>query len=397
VRRRTWLIAVVFLCASAAGACSSSSAEGAKPVAAFTPVAFTGDEASFYVPPAPLPDGTHGDLIRYQRYADDDGRRIYRVMYLSESIAGDPIAVTGLVALPDDEKTDRVVLAWAHGTTGIADACAPSRQPLGIMSAPLDLFLQRGWIVAATDYEGLGTPGRHPYIAGVSEGRGVLDAVRAASQLPSSHAGDRTLIWGHSQGGHAAMFAAEIARRWTPERSVLGTVAGAPPSQLPELFHSLATGEYRSYLALAAAGLHAAYPSARLGDILTAKGLDLLPVVDRGCSDDVRHAFREVPVSEFLKADPSSVPSWKAVLAENEPGRVTAPSPLLIIHGENDEQIPLDTSRALFEELCAKGQVVERRTYPGQSHVGVLLPSFLPMLTWMDARVKGTPAATGCP
>jgi dipeptidyl aminopeptidase/acylaminoacyl peptidase len=71
-------------------------------------------------------------------------------------------------------------------------------------------------------------------------------------------------------------------------------------------------------------------------------------------------------------------------------------SPLLIIHGEDDEQIPLATSKQLFDELCAQGQVVERRTYPGQSHAGVIVSSFVPMLMWMDARVTGTPAKTGC-
>lgn len=386
-----WLVAGVALGALALVSCSSEDA------AAPQPVEFSGSVASFYVPPNPLPHGTHGDLIRYQSYPDDAGRHLYRVMYLSESVAGKPIAVTGLVALPGGTDRNHVVLAWAHGTTGIADACAPSKQPLGILSQPLNLFLGRGWIVAATDYEGLGTPGRHPYIVGVSEGRGVLDSVRAASQIPGAGAGERTLIWGHSQGGHAAMFAAELAPTWTPERHVLGTVAGAPPSHLPQLFRSLESGSYRGYLAFAAAGIHAADPTARLDQILTPRGEELLKVVDRGCSDEVQRAFRHVPISEFLKADPSSVPSWRKLLAANEPGRTVTHSPLLIIHGEKDEQIPLDTSRELFDELCARGQVVERRTYPEQSHAGVIIPSFVPMLDWMDARVAGTPAASGCP
>ena len=393
MRRRTWVAAVLLLLAAVLAGCGS---DGAEHRASVEPVEFRGDVASFYVPPAPLPRGTHGDLIRYQRYDDAAGRRIFRVMYLSESISGHPIAVTGLAALPPGAGSNRVVLAWAHPTTGIADDCAPSKQALGIMSGPLDLFLGRGWIVAATDYEGLGTPGRHPYLAGVSEGRGVLDAVRAASHLPAAGAGDRTLLWGHSQGGHAAMFAAELAARWTPERRVLGTVAGAPPSHLSELLRSLEPGAYRGYLALAAVGLHAAYPRARLDAIFTPQALGLLPIVDRGCSDDVRHAFADVPVTATLKADPSSVPAWRSVLAENEPGLVITRSPLLLIHGEQDEQIPLDTSRELFDELCAKGQVVERRTYPGQNHAGVIIPSFLPMLAWMDERVAGKPAVSGC-
>jgi fermentation-respiration switch protein FrsA (DUF1100 family) len=395
VRRWTWFAAVA-LALTALVACSSDGAEATKAVVPSTPSEFRGDLNAFYVPPDPLPNGAHGDLIRYQRVPDNDGRRLFRVMYLSQSISGEAIAVTGLVALPDGAGTDRVVLAWAHGTTGIADACAPSKAGLGVLSGPLDLFLARGWIVAATDYEGLGTPSRHPYIVGVSEGRGVLDAVRAAAQLPESNAGTRTLLWGHSQGGHAAMFAAELAPTWTPEREVLGTVAGAPPSHLPDVLRSLMSGNYRGYVVLAAAGLHAAFPQARLDQVLTAKGLELLPVVDRACSDDVNDAFHAVPVSDVLKTDPSSVEPWRTILRENEPGQVVTPAPLLLIHGEKDEQIPLDTSRRLFDELCAKGQVVERRTYPGQSHAGAIFPSFLPMLAWMDDRVAGNPAITGC-
>ena len=389
---------VTLLVGGAIVACSGGGeSEGPKRVAATTAVEFAGDLESFYVPPDPLPRGTHGDLLRYQPYDDAGGRRIYRVMYLSESIAGGPIAVSGLVALPEGDGTDRVVLAWAHGTTGIADSCAPSKNELGVVSQVLDLLLQRGWIVAATDYEGLGTPGRHPYIAGVSEGRSVLDAARAATQLPRAGAGERTLVWGHSQGGHAAMFAAELTEDWTPEREVLGTVAGAPPSHLAELLTSLASSDYRGYLALAAAGLNAADPRARLDQVLTPKALELLPIVDRACTDDVHSAFSPASIDQVLKADPSSIRAWRTVLDANEPGSTVTESPLLIIHGENDEQIPLETSKELFDELCAEGQVVERRTYPGQSHAGVIVPSFVAMLEWMDARAAGTPAKSGCP
>jgi fermentation-respiration switch protein FrsA (DUF1100 family) len=305
--------------------------------------------------------------------------------------------VTGVAVIPKNRGRNRVVLSWAHGTAGIADQCAPSKQSIGSLAAFVDVFLQRGWIITATDYEGLGTPGRHPYIAGISEGRSTLDAVRAAAELPGANAGRRTLIWGHSQGGHAAMFAAQLAHRWTPERRILGTVAGAPPSQFDQLLEDLQGGEYQGYLALAAAGIHAAYPRARLSLVLTPKGRALLPVVDRACTDEVFDEFNAVPVDEVLEAEPSTVEPWRTILAANEPGRVVTRSPLLIIHGLADEQIPASTSELLFERLCASRQVVERRTYPGQSHAGVVVPSFLPMLDWMDARVAGEPARSGCP
>ena len=234
------------------------------------PSRYRGTTAGFYRVPSSVRRGPHGTLVRFQRLPDLEHGRVFRIMYKSRSVGGDRVLVTGRVVIPKDDGEHRVVLSWAHGTAGIANSCAPSKQSLSSVAAFINVFLQRGWIITATDYEGLGTPGRHPYIAGISEGRSTLDAIRAAAQLPHARAGRRALIWGHSQGGHAAMFAAELAPSWTPERRVLGTVAGAPPSHFDQLMESLRGSNYQGYLALAAAGLHAAYPRARLSQVLTA-------------------------------------------------------------------------------------------------------------------------------
>ena len=138
--------------------------------------------------PDPLPEGRPGDLIASEQVAVDglDGT-LWRVMYLSESMAGEPIAVTGMIAVPDGAAPEGgwPVVTWAHGTTGIADTCAPSLDPAAL--DPLaNKLLAQGYVVTATDYEGMGTPGRHPYIAGESEGRGVLDIVKTARRCPRS-------------------------------------------------------------------------------------------------------------------------------------------------------------------------------------------------------------------
>jgi hypothetical protein len=95
---------------------------------------------------------------------------MWRVMYHSQAIDGTDIAVTGLIATPDDAAPTHEVVTWAHGTTGIADSCAPSLNPSSSEMVLLaNGLLDKGYVVTATDYEGLGTPGRHPYIAGISE------------------------------------------------------------------------------------------------------------------------------------------------------------------------------------------------------------------------------------
>ena len=83
------------------------------------------------------------------------------------------------------------MISWAHGTSGISDNCTPSRNPGGAYTAYVapqeNAWLKQGYAIASTDYEGLGTPGVHPYLVGRSEGRGVLDIARASRQRGPSH------------------------------------------------------------------------------------------------------------------------------------------------------------------------------------------------------------------
>jgi pimeloyl-ACP methyl ester carboxylesterase len=360
------------------------------------------------VPPAgdlyalaePLEPGEPGDVIAVQAVEGlDIDATVLRVLYHSESIAGDDIAVSGIIAVPTTPAPagGRTVLSWAHGTTGIADECAPSKDPAGQSIGLIAPFLERGMVFVATDYEGLGTPGRHPYIAGVSEGRGVLDIVRAARALGDrADASDEVVIWGHSQGGHAALFANQIAPEWAPELKVVGTVAGAPPSQLPLIAAALKDSPYRFYLGMVVAGWAAAYPDADPADVLTPLGVEQLAKVDEGCGGTLAASWNDVPYDDLVHADPASVEPWATLLVENDPGFVVGESPVLIIHGEQDEQIPTISSKLLLDRMCGIGQVVERRTYPG-SHAGVIAPSLPDMLAWIDARLAGDPAPTSCP
>jgi pimeloyl-ACP methyl ester carboxylesterase len=400
VPRRGAFALVLALAVSAVG-CANESKEPAatgEVARAAASLEYTGAIDGFYVPPDPLPAGVHGALLRYQRLGAVPGGTAYRILYLSTSVKGKPIAVSGMAALPTDGGDGRPVLSWAHGTTGLADACAPSKLPLdGQTAALLDPFLRHGWVVAATDYEGLGTPGLHPYIAGISEGRGTLDAVRAVKQLPDARAGKDTIIWGHSQGGHAALFANQLAASWTPELKLDGIVAGAPPSELLLIAAALKGGNYQGYLAMVAGGLHAAYPEADLSQVVTAKGRAELHVLDEGCTDQVFAVYNHLSYDEFAAGDPAAVEPWKSILAENDPGHVKTDSPILLIHGLADQQIPPVASELLFKRLCGLGQVVERRTYPGMGHAEVIAPSFAGMLTWMSDRVAGKPAVSGCP
>lgn len=322
----------------------------------------------------------------------------YKVRYKSVSPAGAPIEVTGLAYIPKAKAPAGgwPVLSYAHGTVGLADRCTPSNNISAIENTVAGAFAALGFVVVASDYEGLGTPGRHPYIVGVSEGRGVLDIVRAARQIPGATVSNRFVTWGHSQGGHAALFAGELAATWAPELKLLGVAAGAPPSQLINVGDSVSTSPFRGYLFMVAAGLQAAEPTLNFNDVMTAKAQELLPIVDTGCNSQIFSTFNKVPIDQLLIKDGLLKDPWKSALAANEPGKVKTNAPILIIHGDKDEQIPVETSAALKKKLCALGNSVERKIYPGQDHGGAALASLFEVTAWLSLRVAGLPATNGC-
>src|SRR3954447_2733651 len=226
------------------------------PAAATAKVRTGPSGVAVYKPPAHLGGAkSHGSLIwgRKQTGAGVLAPAAYNdlVLYRSAGQDGKPIAVSGAVAVPRGKppKGGWPILTWAHGTTGIADVCAPTRAPVAVSYVRRDLgdFLKAGFAVVSTDYQGLGTPGTHQYLVGKEEGRSVLDIVRAARQL-DPRLGKRVVIAGHSQGGHAALWAAALAPKWTPEVEVRGTVAFAPASHFSEQFGAIGAAKNPSPL-----------------------------------------------------------------------------------------------------------------------------------------------------
>lgn len=372
-------------------AASASSAPG--------PAPFTGPD--FYAVPDPLPEGRPGDLIRYQAVDAPTLQHatVWRVMYHSRSLRDADIAVTGLISVPssDAPASGREIVSWAHGTVGLADVCAPSKKPdanvAGVFATP---FLDEGRIVAATDYEGLGTPGVHPYIVGVSEARGVIDIVRAARQLPDAHAGTRYAVWGHSQGGHAALFADQIASTWALELQLVGTVAAAPATELPLLSTLLRLAPNQALAFMVAGGWHAGYPDADLHLVLTDAAIAKLDVVDQGCSEAVAAAVAGMSFTDVVKADPASVEPWKQIGTDNDPGHVRSDSPLFIVHGSADTLIPALASELLRQRLCGLGQVVSRKVYDGSTHGTIVGTAFSDIKQWIDERFAGAAATSTC-
>jgi Secretory lipase len=381
------------------GSDESGGADDESAAAARQPEEFDGGD--FYAAPDPVPDDAHGTLVRYEPVDDLDvgGATGWRIMYVSESLEGEPIVVTGTALVPPGEAPPggRPVLTIAHGTSGIADECAPSKHPVATELSLMEPFVDAGYVVVLSDYEGLGTPGRHPYLVGESEGRGVLDGALAARELPDAEVGDQLSIFGYSQGGHGALWAGQLAADWAPAFQLVGTVAGAPATELPIIFSAAGSLPIAGFLYMIIAGFAEAYPEADPGLVLTPAGEAELPQVDEGCVREVIEHFADTPNAQLLKPGLAEVEPWGDLAAANDPGRAATDSPILIVHSAADDVVPATLSQLLVQRMCAEGQVVERRVYDrGQGHGEAVPDAVSDAFEWLQQRAAGGEPVSTC-
>ena len=353
----------------------------------------------FYQPPAPLPAGRPGQLIRHESLDAPPGYAAWRILFHSRDVTGHDIAVSGFVVMANGPAPagGRPVLAYAHGIRGLARLCAPSNvtRPLAGLAnfAPL---LKRGVVVVATDYPGLGAPGPHPYLVGVSEARSVLDAVRATQQLAAVKAGHRVIVFGDTQGGQAALFTGQIITSYAPELHLLGVAAESPPTDLVALEkHAAATPFAVESLLEAAAGYSAAYPSADLGAILTQRGRTDLGLLQSECDDRFGLATTGQAVSAVFSKDPLTTPPWSTGLAADSAGGTKTPAPILITQGTADHVYPAGITASFVRRICTLGDTVEYRVYPQIGHA-VTIASAPDVLAWITGRLEGRPAQDTC-
>ncbi len=320
-----------------------------------------------------------------------EGIRGWRVLF--DSTLGDdqPTVVSGLVYVPirSAPAAGWPVLSFAHPTTGLADRCAPSKAPGVLETTVASLAGQIGMAMVASDYPGLGTAGLHPFLDGVSSGRSVLDIVGAAGDIDGVNLSSTVVVWGHSQGGHAALFAGRQAPSYAPEQRVVGVVAGAPPSQLRDLVGRLQSTPERGYTLLVANGLAAANTSLNTTDVLTTRGLEVSKRLETQCSGEIISA-----TSKDTLRLPGPIPAeWARALDADEPGAEKVEAPVFIIHGGLDELVPVASSDVLAKQLRALGTSVERKVYPAEGHADVALTSLTDVLNWISARaIVGGPA-----
>ena len=367
-----------------------------------------GNPGGFYAAPAPLPAGPPGAIIRSEVIAGfHAGATAYRVLYKSTGYDGRPTAVSGIIVVPDGKPPagGRKVIAYAHGTVGVASNCAPSLvkgsdQPLLYEGGAK--LLRAGYVIAASDYQGLGTPGPHPYLVGASEAMNELDAVRAARNLTQAHASPDFAVWGHSQGGHAALFAGQLASSYAPDLHLFGVAAGAPVPNLVDLFKvNVKTMVGKVLIAMALQSWARVYHDAKLDQIATRAARPTIAKIASHCLYNQKQVLASVPGAlllglTFLHTPPWEAEPWRTIADKNTPGNAPTAAPILIVQGTADTIVAPEVTERLLHKLCAKGETVELRLYPGVGHLATGHEAAPAVLQWINDRFAAKPPPTSC-
>jgi hypothetical protein len=354
----------------------------------------------FYAPPDPLPEAQPGTLIWAERVALDlnPPATVWRILYHSRDSTDRDIAVSGFAVVPDSAAPSegRDVYAWAHGTVGLGDQCAPSRDVRDHLPVYGGQQVERGAVLVATDYAGLGTPGV-PDGDSRGEGQAVLDSVRAAEGLPGVGRTNDLVIAGHSQGGTATLFAGEIADDYAPELAVVGLVALAPGGEFPMFVDALATSTSKGLVLIGASEMRTSHPEIDLGASLTPTALADLDRVDTECVDDTVGRYSEVAPEDVFISMPSTVAAVDAVLLANSPSSAPLSAPLMLAQGSDDLPVQVQVTGMLVSQYCALGGEITSRVYAGADHEGVLDAGADDILQYITDRYDHLTPAVDCP
>jgi pimeloyl-ACP methyl ester carboxylesterase len=360
---------------------------------------------AFYDPPSDL-SRQPGALLRSEPLKDvilPAGMRGWRILYATTVDDSTPATAVATVFAPTDPPAGpRLVIAWEHATTGLLQKCMPS-----LFSAPSagipgrDRIVKAGWVVVETDYSFAEKGGPHPYLIGEGEARAALDAVRAARRMSELTLDQRMVVWGYSQGGHAALWTGIVGPRYAPDLKILGIAAIAPAANIKNILAMNVAIDKRfgPYLALAYSRF---YPDITFEQALRPEALDAARQIVNLCDsfppEDPERIEALVETFDGPALATSSNKALQARLEQNTAnGLITAP--VVIAQGLSDTVVPPNATGAYVEERCSAGQRLEYWTFAGRDHFTILQPG-APLeellIRWTMARFASEPQASGC-
>jgi pimeloyl-ACP methyl ester carboxylesterase len=400
----------------------------------------------FYEAAARLaPSGKLGTVLARQPVATAiPGAAAWRIAYVSSDHRGQPTVTTGLVVTPKGNAPPggRPILAWAHGTTGTAQSCGPSQvvdpaQPLneyfliggtswtdfGIPAATA--FIKAGYVLVATDYQGLGGGGRSQYMVTTTQARDTIDSIRAAGSLGLAGASRKAAIYGWSQGAGVTITAAGmpgyVAQKGTAFDGIelVGFVALAPPDvaavapkgQLDDAAAQKAlaglAGTFSdsvfnfTHYAMSIWGTANGYPGLKPADIFTEDGAKSVEeILSKKCmhaaADTMNFAYG-AGFRALMRDQPANASAWISALVDGSVPDVKPAAPVIIFWGTKDTAVPPVMGQLYREQMCRLGANVARVQLPGeQSHYTTPGVAESQYVAWLQDRFAGKPAPDGC-
>ncbi|CDR33757.1 alpha/beta fold hydrolase [Criblamydia sequanensis] len=390
------------------------------------------------------PQGRLGQVVKKEEiFTPIPGAKAWKIAYISSDLNDKPTLATALVVAPLSAGSDRKIVAWAHGTTGTAQNNGPSQQenpavPLNLYFLiggnsstdyglpALQAFIQAGYVVVGTDYQGLGGGGRHQYNVATTNGRDVINSIRAVSSEKLGGAGKTAVAIGWSQGGGAMLSMASdkdyIERKGaaSDEIALKGFVALAPDDlavefgvnptdeaasdQIMKALHDQFTknlADFTHYV-MALWGTQSAFPDQlKLTDVFKEKGALVLDEIlsNKGvhaAADTIHFNFGE-NYRSLLRDKPVNTVAWVNALKKGSVAPLKPIAPVVIYYGTKDTVVPPTMGKLYQEEMCHKGALIERVQLPGeQSHFttpGVAEPFFV---QWIADRFADKPVKNPC-
>ena len=348
----------------------------------------------------------------------ENADRISIMKYRMPNVSGQNAEATALIMYPKGEAPvgGWKVVVWEHGTLGVGDSCAQSKAPFNNRVKPMsEELLAAGYVVIGIDYEGLGTPGIHPYLNIESEANSAIYAVKAFKERYGVKVHGDWMSVGQSQGGQASLGTAEYANN---DLNYKGAVAGAPASNLDFIIGTVAptalanieqqeiayniplenrtsVGAYAtllSYAAFAAVGIKAYEPNFNYIPMFEGRSQEIAKLAegtngeDGLCLSDMVNAYRS-EIVKFMQEDSSrkvmdfpgislnelqNNPTLQYFLNEvSQPGKKPIDKPILVIQGEADTNVPHAVTQMMVEglkQISVNNQDITMISVPGAGH-----------------------------
>lgn len=357
----------------------------------------------FYTPPDVIPEQLGAIIRREPLGIEVEGGSAERFLYVSERTDGSRAVSGGMLFLPTTPVPDggRPIVAWEHGTLGMGDACVPSRSndPTADIVTFLPQMLAQGWIVVATDYVGLGTPGPNQYLIAESEVRDVVNSVRAVRTIPEAEASNRYVTFGHSQGGHASIWTGRLGPEYAPELDLLGVAAAAPALDLRDI----ASAQWNTPVGwiIGADFIESwptYYPDLPTDSMLSTAGKDNAARLAAECvtASGLEALVREKLNEQFFAQDPLDNEAWSQALQEQTPEPLPSSMPVFIAQGTADQVVLPWPNAIVAKEWCDAGSTLTVLWMGGVDHQDAAHVGGPTAFQWISQRFAGKPAQSTC-